>query len=1278
MPFDSTSLSETKKYTINNKKVRVLNNDVQVLLTQTERYNFLRGAPQEHIEPEECCTTYLVQKQLADFKGREDIRIREGTLSPKQKDSVQRRYNAMEDIHALTTDFIPLESLVNNPTRTDPRQNLDELLCGSETSEETGIIAVFEKNILTKIRNMYAEKKLKAHSDDPAVQAEINAVWKLIEDRVQKRINVFKAQIEALRNQIPQATSEEVAELFEIKSTSPEVTILPTQYTLDTLMGCCMGDILDGGMSTVHAIKEESLWGRFKSHWWESAAGTALSRAKSDLKQNFSTLGLIKRGYYKTPKSQLECLTDNEPPASGGKEKWFSLKPYTTGLDFLSFDPVLCLAVGKKLEERKKPSLAYDAIKWGFAVPEIVYSGVRILGELAGFVGYGVSYALESTAALIVYPARKIFPTFYNECVSHEGLSKLFDVYHQGLSNLHKYVSTNAGAFYAQALWDKQYKRKSSSVTNTDATTVSPLAQPTGDEAVDVEISDEEQHQLLLESINKPKNGLYDFLNSANPVVAVQDVAKALWAVGNSGYKFMADLYNNPPTFPRFRTDKKGIEERKLEKLKETAKQLAIMELFSDSVKQDSAPLLQSNEITVTETVEEAAEMYDSPEASAQTNIANPYSVPNEVCIVLEKIVREGFQEAPGLSTFLCGLAVAGLATGVGLIPLAGKAGHAVAAGLQAPSKWIASNMMGQSYSESIIAQMGSTFMQYKFSYLGVRAFKSGVEGDTEFFQRIMSDPAKFLVGTGICIVLGVAVSALPLIPDFSVHSEDPPGLAAYKEMMNGMLTEDKEAVHNGTIGANGVEVGFVGFKTFIFFHSLMTGKIFKEPSELTALFKLVTYLIKNKFFSSESVVEPQWDEIFKDPIFSCLQQYKDKITQKYTEIKNSLAEINANIDKDFSKGNNPEAELENATALLNKEMTRIKERPGAYTALGTVEKEKNYNYMDYVIERYNKAQFALGHYHKKINKQKFMAEFGNQYYEGSPNVLRFMYVSIIVYGGVLLNRLYKSPFEFYNRLRGQETSPYQAYRVNKSFHKDAVNVIETTSAIGGGFIDGTKTAVQYIGRGVVGTALYSIVVFPTAVASTLWNLNPFVQDKVKWANNVARIIDNAIRPLKLPTTDNLAEWSGWKKMARWSAKKASTSYNIEEAAEHVLKQVEEFKEKPQDSSSSTLGVTVALDEAIEDAKQSLSEREVLRTPREPQATLQSRSVVSCWKKAPITNLNDLANERKTPKQMAILEGLSRERNTLTNEAKTKMKKELPWHWQEVVDKHVASNRPGA
>lgn len=1246
------------QYKINGKDVRVLDHDVQVLLTPEERYNFLRCAPQEHIEPEGCCTTYLVQKHLAEFKGKEDVRIREGKLPDEH--SVVRRYKVMEDLHGLTTDFIPLESFVNNPPFTDPRKNLDTLWKkGASTNNsdswrtfnpDEGIIVNFEKNILEQIEAMYQPAKLKSYSIDLKVQAEIKAAWELVEKRVRARIKVFKNQIQVLQNKIPPATSEEVAELFEIKNTSIEMTLSPNHYTLDTLMGCCMGDILDGGMSTVHAIKEASLLGRLKSHWWESAAGTTLSRAKSDLKQNFSTLGLIKRGYYKTPKSQLECLTGKAPPDSNGKAKWLSLKSYTTGMDFLSLDPVLCIVTGKKLEERKKPSLGYDAIKWGFAVPEIGYFGIRAMAEFAGFVGYGVSYAAESAAALVFYPVRKRFPTFYNECVSHEGLSKFFNEYHEGLSNFHKYASTNAGAFYAQALWDKQYTRNIA--VSSDAT-ASPLAAP------ETENSVTDQHQELLNAVNKPQNGLYGFLNSANPVVAVQEMAKAFWAIGTSGYKFVADLYNNPPNLPRFRTDKKVREEKRKEQLKEAARQLAIMELFSESFKQE--PILEDSAppSVPPDTQEEVAEMYDSPEASAQTHVANPYSVPNEVCIVLEKIVREGFQEAPGLSAFLCGLAVAGLATGVGVVPLAGKAGHAIAAGLQTPSKWIASNMMGQSYSESIIAQMGSTFMQYKFSYLGVRGVKSIVEGDTEFFQRIMTDPATFFVGTGICIILGVAVSTLPLLPDFTIHNQDPPGIAAYKEMMNGMLTEDKEAVNNGTLGANSVEVGFVGFKTFIFLHSLFTGKIFKEPSELTALFKLVTYLIKNKYFSSTNN-EPVWDVIFNDPNFACLQKYQAKITEKYNNIKNGVESINDNIDKDFSKGENPHQELTQATALLKKEMTRIKEKPGTYTALGTVEKEKNYNYMDYVVERYNKAQRVLGHYHKQIDKPKFMAEFGNQYYEGSPNVIRFMYVSVIVYGGVLLNRLYKSPFEWYNRLRGQETSPYQAYRVNKSFHKDAVNIIETTSAIGGNFIDGTKTAIQYIGRGLVGTALYSAVVFPTAAVSTLWNLNPFVKDKVKWANNVARIIDNTIRPLKLPTTDNLAEWSGWKKMARWSAKKASTSYDVEGAAEQVLNQVKEFETN--------------LPETTQEINATLS---AAKTPSQI-SSLTSSKAVSCWKTEPIQDLEELAAERKNSTQMKILEGLSRERDSLGIQDKRKMKEELPWHWHEVVENHYINNGPSS
>ena len=1226
---------------INGKqKIRVHRNphngeiiDIEVYISDKKRYEILRNVSNKHYTPAQSSLTYIFQNALADYQGK--ITVAQEEINETEEKTDDKRQAFMDELHGISSYFILLEKLINNPSSLIPTESLDNLL--TQISE-------FEIKITSKITNLLS----KTWSSDEAAQEEILASLTKFNVHIIKNIAAFKKQIEELRSSNP--THAEVKELFSLRSSEVEWALSPNQKSLGTFIADCMMETFSGGIDVAHAIKEATLDGRIRSHSWESQSVRALSSAKKNMREKmYSMMGTLKNTEYRIPTEMIDILTPEAPPTTDGSG-WMSLKNYCRNWSILELDPVLCLALDKKSNDKEQAGAGIVAYTWAAMVPDLVYTAVRFVGQASLFVGYGLSYATESLLAYPLYYARNNawFKGLYQECETHAGLSQWAHTAEQALSDGHRYLSEKPGGiFHAQKMWNDAYKRK-----NEDGT-------------------DDTEYQVFLQGTSKPINGFHLALEHLAPTKMVPYIAEQLSAIPQSLMRVGKELWYNPPTpvvwvLNKFKNKTKPVD------LDDTEKRLDFLEKLYTGIKTKAAenpsedttisnPLTAENdeskdESPVTENSDNS--LYPVGVPCQETNIANPFAVPLEVVDVLNKVIDHAFREAPLPSTAFCTFAALSFGTCVLPVAALGLSAKSVAA-IQAPSQWLAHNFMGQGLS-SMTAQMGSNFLLWKGGFFGTEGVKAVTEGEYDFLQRIFKNPEFFIMGSIACIAMGMAIGYMPEIPELPTAAGiSPLGLGAYKSMMNGLIEESVYCTENGTPGLTSLEFGFLGLKFFMFMHSMISGNIDRgDAKKQEAIFLLLNEFIHSTVYKTSkdgSDFNTQCtvflSEKLKDPIYAVLKADAENICKAFLDAYNTQ----------------PSAEIashQTAEEKLRKEMKRLKECPEAFTAYGR-SAQKNYDYMDNLIESVNQERRAAGKNDELIDKASFMREFRNQFYKGSSNAIRLLYLLPPVYLGVVLWRTYKSPPKFWNKLTGHTPSPDTVAQVRKSYAKDLANVLEMIGILGAGISFTLGRATQAVSRFIIGMVVYPLV---SIVAAPFMGWN----NALRWADN------NLLRPIRLIDV-NIPAWAGLLKLSKKAAVEASTSVNLSYAIDEVNKKLGEDSisnaEAPiERTDSQSSGDVKRKRNAITSGNLPLK-----NSQNETSKTYQPQTY---WGKVhhffgynQLTSMHELSNKKLDKTQENILEKLASMKQQHVSEVNdfgkyAELIKELPEHWQDVVLKN--------
>ena len=345
--------------------------------------------------------------------------------------------------------------------------------------------------------------------------------------------------------------------------------------------------------------------------------------------------------------------------------------------------------------------------------------------------------------------------------------------------------------------------------------------------------------------------------------------------------------------------------------------------------------------------------------------------------------------------------------------------------------------------------------------------------------------------------------------------------------------------------------------------------------------------------------------------------------------------------------------------------MKRLEECPEAFVAYGRSARD-NYDYMDNVIEAVNRERREAGRDDALIDKASFMREFRNQYYKGSPNAIRLLYLLPPVYLSVVLWRTYKSPPALWNKLTGHKPSPDTVAQVRKSYAKDLANTLEMVGILGAGITFTVGRAAQAVGR-----LLSGMVIYPVAsVAAPFMGWN----NALRWADNT---ILRRIRLIDL----NIPAWSGLLKLSKKAAVEASTSVNLPEAIDKVNKQLDVV----------ALTAEPAVMPAARKARSgSLSLDTVILDTTEPKP-YQPKTCVGKFHHFfgynQLSSMTELAKKELNKTQQVTLEKLARmkrqsgdntDANSLSDKNSEKyaeLIKALPEHWQDIVIRNYVPNR---
>ena len=491
----------------------------------------------------------------------------------------------------------------------------------------------------------------------------------------------------------------------------------------------------------------------------------------------------------------------------------------------------------------------------------------------------------------------------------------------------------------------------------------------------------------------------------------------------------------------------------------------------------------------------------------------NPIDFFSEIGILAIGTVDDAFQENPAISTVMFAASMG--CFGALLFPsLASIIPAQFVQGLQIVPQYIAKAFMGKALEpglSTVLTNIFAGFLQWQLLTYGSIGVLDTLHGDWKWIVKIFEHPEEITFGAAAFIGLGYAIGLipnLPINPSILSNTYDNSFINAVTKYLNtisntfcGLINviaaESREVVTYGILGANSLELAFIGLKTSLLLSTLATGsqEVSIQPIQLDAeklLKEGQAFSAKFKLASAEQKIKI---------IADLLKQYG--INDTHSKLAENISQSFSNLDINITQ-DGLEFEKNKSEKLLKKPLSIqenfARKREKVYQLLRLVEDletlqlpiddlkeasisqasgyqskaraELMYDQLFFALKDYNQSARSLGLFHEQINGKEVLHAFYNKHcYAGSNGWHKILF-------GILL-----FPMTWIWRgLKYLIGTPSMRHQVKKSFCKDFSMLFQLIPDVIAPMLRSLLKAILYSVRMFLGTPLLPLILLTCGV----------------------------------------------------------------------------------------------------------------------------------------------------------------------------------------------------
>ncbi|MDA9272034.1 hypothetical protein N9Q05_01455 [bacterium] len=772
--------------------------NVEFALIPQEREEVLRKLYDKRINAKNSSYTYMFQGFLAKYQGKaiheidklideraqEADKVKQDKLN-EQITAIKTTQGWMNDLHALSTEFINFEHFINNPKHNnpgaDPEKSLEDLLQA---------VQQYELNIKTKIQNILNNLNNKKYNNLPEITAQLTGLTIKLDIGIQ----LFKNKIETL--QTKRATKDQIQQLLSIHTRDLTIT------SLGTFMADQMIDVLASGIKVAYEISDSRFYDLFDL----PIAIGALSDAKKMIYLKSQTLDGAEYNdtYSPIPEDMLSALTgDPQININNQDEKsWFSIKPYLSDWNPTDLDEVICLITDTPFH-RKTTAKAYIALSgFGASILELALIAPIRLAVLI------ICTALDLVESILRPFLSPILDPIWNALLGNPFFAKnpdekITNQIDKFLSNLHERISP---VLAAKKWWSSRYLRDKNNDSSTEKEKKSTIT-----------------HQKLIDECMESSNFYHSIFEYLSPQRMADYIRTIVGGILLSPIKLIQDLnYAFSP-----------LETEEVYRMVSTRHQLTQycrknLEEEYKAFENRRIKLEQADTIDEEKTLNNLKQ-YPMLHYCHINEISSPLEVFREIMLTLDdSIIDPMFRKSPGFATFY--FIISATTFGTYLAPASALAMFkSFPAFLKMPTDIISIHFTGKATSLGIQEQMVACFLEWKLGFFTTEFIMETKRGNFNFLNDLVREPEQLTMGLIGLIGLGLSLQYIPLlpttitIPPIAGLPPIPPIYNFYAEIVN-VFIDESVGCKSGTIGLTSLEYGFLGLKFAMLMHSMLSG----------------------------------------------------------------------------------------------------------------------------------------------------------------------------------------------------------------------------------------------------------------------------------------------------------------------------------------------------------------------------------------------------------------------------------------------------------------------